>query len=384
MGRERERTIIKEYLHGSDLRPLYVCGTPGTGKTALITEELSDHLGVFISCISDREFFDGLSGAAGQSIGKHNLLEWTPAHAAIFVFDEVDQLAERHPKLFRAILEWPRLSKGAVKVICIANTIDLTIKHLPADCPVNILRFESYGVDEITKILSDRLHRCNEVLRGVSLVQPQAIELCARKIASTGDLRKAFEIMGKAISYAQEEASSSKEASYLANLDSYFKSVEVSSNCLINFAHVAKAIEDTINRSTLVGHNVRMAVQELNIHQRIVLIALCLLTRSAAPRSRLTVTILYEKYLQLVTGIIEALPKHDCLELISHLETLRLLSLTKEAVNRLVGSPAAVGKRPKTLKVVDWTDSVTLCLDRVELEKAIGDASTILKSLLCE
>lgn len=63
-GREKEQTIIESFLHGFDEdmdvpeRVLYVSGTPGTGKTALVNSILSnisldnDVKTIFLNCMA--------------------------------------------------------------------------------------------------------------------------------------------------------------------------------------------------------------------------------------------------------------------------------------------------------------------------------------------
>lgn len=75
-----------------------------------------------------------------------------------------------------------------------------------------LLNFNPYHVDEITAIIKDRLISLDEdadTLQSpskkpsgsvpppsvkVPLMQPAAIEIAARKIANTGDLRKALDV----------------------------------------------------------------------------------------------------------------------------------------------------------------------------------------------
>ena len=48
-----------------------------------------------------------------------------------------------------------------------------------------VLRFEPYTAEEIARILEERVQ---------GVMQPQAIVLAAKKVAGTGDLRKALDV----------------------------------------------------------------------------------------------------------------------------------------------------------------------------------------------
>ncbi|GMY27210.1 cell division control protein 6 homolog B-like, partial [Fagus crenata] len=74
----------------------------------------------------------------------------------------------------------------------IANAIDLVDYFLPRlqslNCKPMVVTFRAYSKDQIHKMLHERLMELP-----YTVFQPQALELCARKVAAaSGDMRKAL------------------------------------------------------------------------------------------------------------------------------------------------------------------------------------------------
>ena len=82
----------------------------------------------------------------------------------------------------------------------ISNSLDLTERQLSKikfAQPPKAIVFPAYTSEILISILTSYL---NDVERKSSIVDPKAIELCARKVASmTGDVRRALDIASQMI-----------------------------------------------------------------------------------------------------------------------------------------------------------------------------------------
>ncbi|KAJ3116066.1 AAA ATPase [Physocladia obscura] len=321
VGRDAERRTIRTFLEdavdaisclddvakgAAVARSLYVCGVPGTGKSAIIDEILDDFLStadkqqqeqspvnkknfvlanteqqtqkqtfklVKLNCMQfnnatsgvykkimagfnvsdgahgaplnepyralEREFghMDGgdVTAAASRKPTKKQHIT-KPSHPKtihILVLDEIDHLASTPETLYR-IYEWPALRGSSLVVIGIANALNFMQRYLPrldgmvqqqkkssgggggggARMPM-VLGFAPYTPAEISAIVLARLESvrgdvekrigsvvCSKDIgggggggKGVFMMHPSAVEVCARKAAGTGDLRKALDLV---------------------------------------------------------------------------------------------------------------------------------------------------------------------------------------------
>nr|KAJ3422401.1 AAA ATPase [Polyrhizophydium stewartii] len=158
----------------------------------------------------------------------------------LFILDELDQLISRDQEALYQLFTWARAPHGRMALIGISNAMDLTTRFLPRlrakDCEPQLLNFDVYKVTEIAAIIKDRLlmigagdggdmhevdghvpstpsrKRTHDEISGpeiaapaapggvgdhrvgLTLIQPMAIEMAARKIVDTGDVRKALDV----------------------------------------------------------------------------------------------------------------------------------------------------------------------------------------------
>lgn len=274
------------------------------------------------------------------------------ARFVVFVLDEIDQLAVADARVFEDMLRWPE-ETGNCALVCIANSLDLTIRH--GKGAVENLYFVPYNVQDIAAILSDRLGRVNALVGRV--IEPMAIELCARKIAAVGDLRKALDVMRQAIDFAEAG--------------------KTSGACLVTVEHVLRAVE----RSFGLASKTEGVVREMNVHQKMVLVVLLLLFRAergVARPAKPTVRRVYDKYSALLTGrrMMEPLERGDFVDLVVNLESAG-------AVGTSVGVGAG-GQRRVSKGVLEWGHAVSLTLPIQELQVALLKEDTVTRSFLGE
>jgi cell division control protein 6 len=125
----------------------------------------------------------------------------------------MDQLATKEKNVLYSFFEWAKHPKSRLILIGIANQLDLTTKFLPRLQTKNVepiyIRFEPYKVPEITAIITDRLIGLQDPIVDqngkilIPVMHPMAVEMAARKLAGTGDVRKALDVCRHAIEMAQ-------------------------------------------------------------------------------------------------------------------------------------------------------------------------------------
>ncbi|KDN52523.1 P-loop containing nucleoside triphosphate hydrolase protein [Tilletiaria anomala UBC 951] len=200
--------VVKRHANGA----LYICGTPGTGKTALLKDMLASLKSVndggedekrlnvaYINCVAvsqPKDIFRKLLAAlghgqtqdkdAGDDVQQEQEQQETdsgdeeqrlaamlrsPATNSIVVLDEIDSLLESsvHQSILYRI--FMLASAGAVTsqqrncnataIIGIANSLDLTDKFLPLLASQGrspaLVNFQPFGTDEIIAIVKARL-----------------------------------------------------------------------------------------------------------------------------------------------------------------------------------------------------------------------------------
>lgn len=381
IGRSTERNKIEQFwqsavnLQQPDRRILYICGTPGTGKTALLDEMLpelnpQDHVRVIKrNCMMFENATDVLFDVNLEILGPQNINESRVACKknrdvvaraiaaqlkkdkikTVLILDEVDQLAMVDMDLLSTIFTWATDPACYTSVIGIANSIDLTAKHVPLTLQsfTETLYFVPYQVEDITAILTDRMQRANQLCPSSgSIIQGAAIELCARKIAAIGDLRKALEIMQSAFDLASAEP-----------------------NCIqVTFMHVVKALERTLPLATkstaLLNASGGNVIDQLNMNSKMILVSLILFqdenpvpAGTRLPYKKPTLQNVYDRYSQLLRTsagragtLMNTVSRDEFLVLLSDLETFSIVTVGK--------SGSAQSSRKSISTLPDWQGSV--------------------------
>ncbi|KAM9792213.1 cell division control protein 6 homolog [Neosynchiropus ocellatus] len=223
LAREGERETIRCFLRDtvSERRPgsLYISGAPGTGKTACFNcvlkemeAELASAVTVVINCMSLRSshsvfalLADRLGVTGGQS-GVQKLLT-SSGPSVLLVLDELDQLDSRTQDVLYTLFEWPYLPESRLRLVGIANALDLTDRILPRlqarpHCRPLLLNFPPYSRQELAAIVQDRLLQASS--EGV--LDASAVQFCARKVSAvSGDARKALDICRRAVEIVESD-----------------------------------------------------------------------------------------------------------------------------------------------------------------------------------
>lgn len=251
---QRARALGVELDGDSEAACLYVCGLPGTGKTALVRSvlnSLSQSTGssaaarlvprvAFVNCMTlshPRLIFAkvlqalGSNAAEGQSdaVAEAQLstLIRDGNQRILIVLDEMDHLLQSraHQNILYKLFSCAN-NRGC-SLIGIANSLDLTERFVPLlaskGASPALLHFRPFEANEIVSVIRDRLsglharydddsdeqqqqQQAASEADALPLFTPTAVELLAKKIAgATGDLRKALDAARLAVEMVENE-----------------------------------------------------------------------------------------------------------------------------------------------------------------------------------
>lgn len=350
VGRIDQKAVISTFLDGPfGQKGLYIAGHPGTGKTAVMTELLlakdpTTHF--MVNCI-----MKGSVKAVMQSILKHFKVKSIEGlHNVTLILDEIDFLAEKDLNLVSSLY-----SRTDLKVIGIANTLDLAINKLPSTSQP--LSFPPYSIQDITAIIASRLEMANQKLQlgAIKLLDPLAIELTARKVAATGDLRKALELIQLAIDEAPTPSPSTV--------------------VLIDLPVLLKTMEKLLPAASQnIMSKVSKLLDQCNLHQKLILIAM-LIIRKERFEARPTLTAVMQEYLRIASAgkLGESLSRSDFLDAIANLESLGMTRIVKGGTTTASQSGKAVDR---------WSCKVSVEADPGELNVCMTNGNPLLAALI--
>ncbi|KAF6776188.1 hypothetical protein AHF37_04423 [Paragonimus kellicotti] len=330
IGRQRERSFIRDFIDKSLNRQhgggLYISGAPGTGKTAVVLNEVSYLQStkpsckvISINCMhlgSASELFGQMFRSLSPCThGKENrgnvsattveaaLNRFPDTSACLLILDEVDQLSSKSQDVLYRIFDWPSTLSCRVIIIGIANALDLTERLLPrlqgkAHQPEH-LAFPPYTRSELTEIVSARLSvPASDSNNIVTPLDPLAIQLCARKIsASTGDVRTALNICHRAIDIAAQEARTQRKSKN--------DGIESITYAQPNLRHISIALRESQGTTSVgfhtapngspVASTVNTTTTDLPLHHKLILASIYLLRKHKNVRE-ISFGQLYETY----------------------------------------------------------------------------------------
>ncbi|KAF8627835.1 hypothetical protein AX15_004252 [Amanita polypyramis BW_CC] len=247
--RDAERDVITNFIQPfvneeAIQRCLYISGSPGTGKTALLNSVLqtlnSDLCNVIsINCMILngvdalwKKLFDDLVSTYVE-LGKILRLRKLKGRGAveavlaalstkcILVLDELDHIATDSSAL-DGILALPDVNPKSFRLIGIANTHTLMSGASSATCLTArnalTIRFAPYNAMQLQEILQSRLDMLNNDYQGpnddgmASFLPSSSLALLTKKVAAmTGDVRSLFEVLRGAIDIAVSSSISGED-----------------------------------------------------------------------------------------------------------------------------------------------------------------------------
>lgn len=388
IGRDAEREKVSDFVQGCVNAKkggcLYISGPPGTGKSAMVNEvcqdtDLSDVKVSHVNCVSMRNARDVYSKLIqdfgdGSEVFKKSEADrlksmFIPSKADgsfLVSLDEMDHLLMGDSGVLQSLFEWSLHNKSTLILIGIANALDLTDRSLPQlkakNLKPTLLPFLPYNAASIGNVITGRLRSllppgADSDPKLVPFLQPAAIQLCAKKVASqTGDLRKAFELIKRAIDAIEQETlqklekqANESDTSILAenrNLSSPAKTgsapkpTTMSSYTAVtapraSIAHIARITTSAFGQGTV------QRLKGLNLQQKAAICALIALernrreleiastpskSRSTAPTAP-TVKQAFDTYCTLCRNdnILHPLTSTEFKDVLSNLETMGLV-----------------------------------------------------------
>lgn len=336
------------------------------------------------------EIFDNDSQVFKKSEAERLKAMFTPSKKTgqlyLVTLDEIDHLLTADAGVLQSLFEWSLHKKSNLILIGIANALDLTDRSLPQlkakNLKPRLLPFMPYNASQIANVMNSRLRSLlppdQDVDKNfIPFVQPAAIQLCAKKVASqTGDLRKAFELVKRAIDLIEQETLQKLEKQTTDpntppktilvennNLSSPARSSSSSSkqnptasyNILtaprVSIGHVARITSSAFGQGTL------QRLQHLNLQQKAAICALIALDRkrresevlntpSKLKNSAPTIKQIFDTYCALCRNdnILHPLTPTEFKDVLSNLETLGLVG---EFQARGRGGSVAGGSDPR-------------------------------------
>ncbi|KAK1586436.1 hypothetical protein Q3G72_002563 [Acer saccharum] len=287
---EEQRRVLefcKKHVEEEKAGSLYVCGCPGTGKS-LSMEKVKQHLvdwakeagfqspdvltlnctsltntseifGKILSKVQPRKKINGPTSPLQHLQNLYSQKQQSSdLKMTLIIADELDYLITRDRAVLHDLFMLTTFPFSRCILIGIANAIDLADRFLPRlqsmNCKPAVVTFRAYSKDQIIRILQERLMGLPYIV-----FQPQALELCARKVAAaSGDMRKALCVSRKAVEMLETELRDS--ASKINST-----SVEKGSFDQVRVDHMALALSNTF-KSPMVD-----TIQSLPQHQQIIL-----------------------------------------------------------------------------------------------------------------
>lgn len=396
---------------------MYVSGPPGTGKSALVQEILQEYESkegvrvARINCVALRsttqlyeKLLNDLAPESKQSRRTVHaqlqgvLTKRDPKTTYIVLLDEVDSLVNEECEILYSIFEWSMHASSSLALIGVANALDLTDRFLPRlrakSLSPTLLPFLPYTAQQISAIITHRLrtlllHDATVAADFVPCMHPAAVQLCGRKIAGqTGDVRKAFALVKKAIDQIESETMARQGSIPLGELEnSTARMASPVTKCsLVNLStenapratitHVVKAAASVFNHGT----NSRLG--GLNLQQKVVL---CSLVSKEAKRQKRdpyttptksayrapSVRELYFSYRELCKrddGLLQALHESEFRDVVASLETLGLVHESRSRSSSLL-TPTSSSTR-----AASWSDDrqVVSAVTDQEMRTSLG------------
>ncbi|BDD55876.1 AAA ATPase [Monascus purpureus] len=449
IGRESEREKLVSFIQdGVESRRggcLYVSGPPGTGKSAMVEEvcrelELKTVHISHINCASIRNARDVYSKLIEdlsedfqvfKKSERDQLKEmFIPAKKGsgffLVTLDEIDHLLGADSEILQSLFEWSLHKNSHLLLIGIANALDLTDRSLPQlkakNLKPRLLPFLPYNATQIASVITNRLKSLlpadhDADANFVPFLQPAAIQLCSKKVASqTGDLRKAFELVKRAIDVIEQEIQRKLEradATQEGDSGALVENINLSSSARTptskhvsmasytvftapraSIAHVARITSSAFGQGTL------QRLQNLNLQQKAAICALIALDRkrrdvempstpSKMRNQPPTVKQVFDAYCTLCRNdnILHPLTATEFKDVLSNLETMGLVGefQGRSRGSTLVGGSRTPSKSSGPSTPVKGLDEKRLVcfVSQKEVESQIsGPGENILRRLL--
>ncbi|GMG41911.1 unnamed protein product [Ambrosiozyma monospora] len=334
----------------------------------------------------------------------------------ILVLDELDNIVTKSQQTLFELFSWASTLTDSTNdrttqliLIGIANALDLTDRFLPRlrsnRISPELVQFLPYTADQIKAVITTKLNSLRHDTRFVSpsdtttspmssmfppIAHPAAIQLCAKKSAvNTGDLRKAFDIMHRAIELTEAQAMGVSTASFSLNSANNANNANIKKYSLetcpkVMIPQVAKVCQ---NAFTI---NYAAKLSTLNLQQKTLLCALLKYEEDNKLNTKQTsINQFFEFYTSLLQSpnsqnidkMIGTLRRGEFMEVLSSLEACSLINLKplSRASKFITGSPSrSRGSSPvKGNGVTFGNFGVGANVPKLEVMKVVRDVGVL-------
>jgi cell division control protein 6 len=277
----------------------------------------------------------------------------------LVILDEMDHLVTKNQQVMYKLIEYAHKPTSKLVLIGIANSLNLPDRFLPRLKAKNVepkrLSFNPYTTEDIIEIVKARLQSLDPDAETLPIMDPKAIELCARKVsAASGDLRMALDICRRAIELVESdelkkrevpplqemnlqtpEQSPAKRRRLAATTDLQTLSAALAPKVLP--LHIMKVTKTLGSSQSFQSH-----LKSLSIHHKAILCALVVLKGSVA---KPTLGSVADKYTRLCRrdGLLDPLPRGDFLDACQQLDGMDVIAIEKKGRGKVVGRANGVG-----------------------------------------
>ncbi|KAJ3147798.1 AAA ATPase [Geranomyces variabilis] len=431
VGRDTERTAVLDFWRDHVLarRPgsIYLSGIPGTGKTALVDEAARDLQAesdegqicvTKVNCMTVKDpekiYAKLLAELNGKDVpttnGEAAVAELSeifrgsaPKRARVFhvvVLDEIDTLVTKDCRVLYKLFGWAQPDTDSrLALLGIGNSLDLTMRVLPRlaerNCQPISVKFDPYDIKSIINIINGRLRsldpdaallttldrnttRQPQQKQSLPLMKPMVVELCARKTAATGDLRKALDVCRSAIELAEAELAAKAASSTTTTnpLDTVIASVNEAPNVTIKHILAAAA------SAGAGGESAMTKIRPLSLQLKMLLCALVVGKRREGKASAPTLPALHELYVSIMRKRTRIAPvaRTELQDLVTHLESRGLAVVTAQGGRGGGGSASGGGASGKGGRKED-ARRVRLAVTVDEVEQAVAGEPMLVEFL---
>lgn len=300
------------------------------------------------------------------------------------MLDEMDHLVTKDQGVMYKLVEYANRQNSKLVLIGIANSLNLPDRFLPRLKGKSIepqrLSFNPYSTADIVEIIAARLQSLDPESPDIPLMDPKALELCARKVsAASGDLRMALDTCRRAIELVESDEvkrqeESSKTPLRETNLQSLtpspsptkrrrlavttgISSLTPRSAPTVTLGHIL-----TVTKSLGSAQAFQQRLKSLPVHHKAIL---CTLAVMKGSNPKPTLGDACDKYTKLCRrdGMLDPLPRGEFLDACKQLDGDDIISIEKYK-----------GRKP-----IDRTRGVGLTIQEVDVLQAIGGTEILTK-----
>lgn len=446
-GRESEATLLHTHIIKSletlQSTSIYVSGPPGTGKSAQINTTINYLISqanqsksepakniytintannnkpckiriIKFNCMSIsnplelfKEIYLKISNGSKYNTNKGSSQLYdlftkrskSDCDMNILILDEMDNIVTKSQQSLFELFTWSSdliessSNKPNLLLIGIANALNLTDRFLPrlrANCiSPKLIQFLPYTATQIKSVITNKLFSLvslenKENVRLPPLVHPAAIQFCAKKSAvTTGDLRKAFDVMFKSLDMFEQQILETKSVDELLELP-------VDKLPKLMISQVVKVCSSSFNS------NFDLKLKPLNLQKKMILAFLFKFEEKVETEQSQTskkskirkfnnesisINSFFQYYLEKCNSfdksVITKLKRGEFLEILTSLDIHGLVSISM--VNTSSSTKSLVANKSVSLNFDNF--KVTSSIPKMEFFKTVND-NIILKKII--